>query len=347
MTYIAAFKNPGLTCIISDMRATRIEDNQKVGFNASLKTGIFFNGCIFGLSGNIERGKEFILTVKDLLHTTMNPSESWSNFKQIISCYNFHNDKDDHFQIILSTRASGTPELFKFDSIKGLNTYGFKNGFISVGSGKKILDNFILEKCIPEMNEFPSAVLENYPFFLCLKLIELSESYGHDRLEKLDVGGLFHFIYQTDMFEAAQKPALYVLSAANLREKIIYLWIYRICRVYNDRGLFVEIWAPPGSKNRRFMTFNSITWPEIPEFLDEAFKKKIIEEAEAQPFYYFCGFGFTNPGERKMPAVHFTTKGDYLFKRNLFSKELDIDDHRAKEIIAQNYEKLIESRAVK
>jgi hypothetical protein len=302
MTYIAAFKNLGFTCIISDMRATRFEDNQKVGTNASLKTGTFFNGCIFGLSGNIERGKDFILTVKDVLHKTMSPSESWSKFNHIISCYNFHKDKDDHFQIILSTRASGTPELFKLDSIQGLTTYGFENGWISVGSGKQFLDKYISEQCIPEMKKFPDEVSKNYPFFLCLKLTELSESFGHAYLEKLNVGGLFHFIYQTNKIEAAQKPALFVFSAANLREKIIYLWIYRICRVYNDRGLFVEIWAPPGSKNRRFMTFNSLTWPEIPEFIDESLKNKIIEEAEAQPFYYFCGFGFTNPTESKMPA---------------------------------------------
>jgi len=347
VTYIAAFKNPSFTCIISDMRVTKFEENQKLGSNTSLKTGTFFNGCIFGLCGNIERGKEFILTVKAALTKTMSPSESWSKFNQIISCYNFHNDKDDHFQMILSTRASGTPELFKLDSIQGLTTYGFDNGWISVGSGKQFLDKFISEQCIPEIEKFPDKMFENYPFFLCLKLTELSESFGHDYLEKLDVGGLFHFIYQTDKLEATQKPALFVLSAANLREKTIYLWIYRICRVYNDRGLFVDKWTPPSeSGNRRFMSFNSFTWPEMPQFLDESFKNKIIEEVEAQPFYYFCGFGFTNPTESKMPAFHFTTKGDYLFRKNIVSKDLEIDP-RAKEILAQNYEKIIESRGEK
>ena len=94
------------------------------------------------------------------------------------------------------------------------------------------------------------------------------------------------------------------------------------------------------------MSFNSITWPEIPQILDESFKNQIIKEVEAQPFYYFCGFGFTNPTDSKMPAVHFTTKGDYLFRKNTVSKDIEIDP-RAKAILAQNYEKIIESRVDK
>jgi len=185
-------------------------------------------------------------------------------------------------------------------------------------------------------------MLKNYPFYLCLKLTELSESFGHNYLEKLGVGGLFHFIYQTDKLEATQKPALFVLSAANLPEKTIYLWIYRICRVYNDRGLFVDKWTPSKSENRRFISFNSITWPEMPQVLDESLKDQIIEEVEAQPFYYFCGFGFTNPTDSKIPAYHFTTKGDYLFRKNMANKNVEIDP-RAKAILAKNYEKLLES----
>jgi len=347
MTYIAAFKNPGFASIISDMRVTWSSKEQKCGYNTALKTGILFCGCIFGLSGNLVRGREFILAVKAELTKPMTPAESWYKFNQIVSNYNFRKCKNDHFQAILSTRASGTPELLLLDSMQGLHPFEFDHGWVSIGSGKPFLDKFVTERCIPEIKKFiekHSHLATIYPYILCLKFIEISESFERKHLEKFDVGGLFHFIYQTDMLDATQDPALYVLSAADLENKTVYTWLYRICRVHNGKGLLVDKWAPsdgdydkPVMQNKRFMSFDSITWPEMPQSLNESFKNHIIDKVEEQPWYFFCGFGFTNPTHRKTHAFHFTTKGDFIISKNLKL------DPRAKQIIANNFEKVIKT----
>jgi hypothetical protein len=74
--------------------------------------------------------------------------------------------------------------------------------------------------------------------------------------------------------------------------------------------------APEG-KHERFASCDEAARPDIVEQLtnDPTFHKKMKRQLNAQPFYRFCGFGFTNPLYRKGFGFHFILKVIMLLHR--------------------------------
>lgn len=338
MTYVIGLESHGMTSIISDARVTRKGQSKSWGENVVLKTGLLFPGCIFGRVGNAKESKEFILKTKYSLTPTNTVEGFWHEFERIVDGYNFPKSNDAGFKLLLSTRHSGKPEFYLLDSRDGLSR--LDKSLVTFGSGKAILDDLIQRDYAMRIREItealsgPSFQDELPPYLLCLWLTELSQSAQGVKIERHGVGGVFHFVFQTDKSEHTQKPSLYVLADAEVRLRTIYYWQYRVCFV--NHWLVIDALIPPGRSpdfprgtQDRIALLDEASLPpkEVgewnPQELYKHLQDNIESELEQQPFYFFCGIGYTNPKHRRGFGVFVTTKGDYIFTEGRINPEVE------------------------
>jgi hypothetical protein len=109
--------------------------------NSSLKTGLLFEGCIYGVSGNANLAKKFTTGFKELVNKSKSMEYNW-NLLQHYSKAEFADQSGEPFKVMLSCRVSGAPQLFLYDSAEG-NISKIDDEVYSIGSGKKILDDII------------------------------------------------------------------------------------------------------------------------------------------------------------------------------------------------------------
>ena len=64
--------------------------------------------------------------------------------------------------------------------------------------------------------------------FYCLWLSELTMGFEVTKLEKIGVGGLFHFCFQTNKKEGRQQPSVFIFSVPDIKKKAIYNYMYRV-----------------------------------------------------------------------------------------------------------------------
>ncbi len=338
MTYIVEFKQPGINAIISDTRISRrVSRLEWIGRNQALKTGILFPGCIFGRLGDDQASREFVISFKQSIWGIKDtPIGYWQRFKEFVESYKFRGGSDNRFKLILSQRAFDEPSSYVLDSDSGLKDNQVYNGYCSIrtyGSGKAILDSFVNQNFAPSLKLLQKDLIKEEkiplgwvklisPYFLCLWLSELSMTFEQSQLEKHLVGGVFHFVYQTNITEASQKPAIYIFSSANKNTRIIYSWIYKTA--YIEGGLYVESHTPSGQdKNTAGMVvrdifFDTASRSDISIIDQDLIRKRIEAELKTQSYYFFCGFGFTPPLDRKSWGFLASTRGK---KEDLFDKD--------------------------
>lgn len=219
---------------------------------------------------------------------------------------------------MFSTRSFGQPEFYVLDSRYGELHY-IENNWCSIGKGKDILDNLLEQEYFPRIKNLDEHLDKKViPYILCLWLSELVLSSDRQRFEKEEVGGAFHFIYQTKDYEASQKPALYVLNDINTKENVIFSWLYRVC--YVQGCLSVEEFTPPNQyaespfgKLNKIALCNEASRPEIMDLKLKDLELAIREEANSLPWYYFCGFGFVNRIYRKGSKIHLADQGKHKY----------------------------------
>jgi hypothetical protein len=152
---------------------------------------------------------------------------------------------------------------------------------------------------------------------------------GTSILNRIGVGGYFHFTGQTSEFEARQSPAVYVISESYPSRKEIRHWIFRIAFIENALVIDCPV------EQTRFIIVDVCAWP-IFEQLDKNQRENYFENiknlAASEPYYYFCGFGFLNPQKRRSTGFHFTTANDYKI-----SKKGEILDLGIKKLIESNF----------
>jgi hypothetical protein len=314
MTYIVGINQNEITSIICDSRLT-FGTSGFDGQNTTLKSGLFFPGCVYGAAGNADSIRDFIISCKEELTGRYELTEFWDMLISFISKYSF--PKENNFQLILSSRHSGKPTLYLFDS-KTKNIVECED-FVSIGSGKVILDdefkNIYLERgaLISDLLTQNNGPAFFYPYIYCLWFMEKAQGMEVSILEKHGVGGYFHFTFQTSTAEHRQHPAVYVLSGANYETRKIYSYVYRIA--FEEACLVVD--CP--IKNERSIIVDSAAWPKINHLNEEQikdYKKRINSAVEKQPYYNFCGFGFINPVKRISYGIHITNKDDYVVTKS-------------------------------
>jgi hypothetical protein len=340
MTYIVGIKLFGRTALIADTcRTTKFSDGgTSTELEGSIKTGQLFpnGGCIYGLSGRIAPATEFIENLKrHLAHLSVETplSSVWDEFHSFTTRYAFPDDAS--FQLLLSSRHSGTPRLFQFNS-ESRELVERGEEIVAIGSGRDLLDDHLFE--IHQQRK--SALIEVfkdlsplvYPYLYCLWLMEYIRGTERAVLRKHGVGGFFHHTIQTATMEKRQDPSIYVITSADTAKRVIIPVPFRvlfaspqstlpggvpgdvlIVQKANRFGSKVSI---PGvnkkelqrvAKNARgyepndtMVFFDSAVWPEvtmIPRSELENIAKETVERTR-EPQAYFCGFGFANLGHR-------------------------------------------------
>lgn len=321
MTYVVANNTNGYTSIISDTRVTFRQKGIEWGDNTALKTGFLFPGCIFGRAGDDYHSLEFMRAAKLFVIGRRSLEEFWNKFEQFTGSYAFPTKHKDQFEMVISSRASGKPRLYKLDCNKGLVPVGANA--VSIGSGKQLLDPFVMDGGIRLMrqtvvgNNLPPAAA---PYSLCLLLTECAQGIERPTLEKAYVGGIFHFNIQSANGEERQRPALYVLSSPDFKNKNLYSWMYRVA--FAQGALVVETLTPPGQevdapqgKSETVILLETSTVSFSKEELAVR-KRKIIEEIDAQPSYWFCGSGGINLEHRNSHLMHIANDGRCVVAKN-------------------------------
>ncbi len=207
MSYIVGIKLEDVTSIMCD---TRVSFNDGSGQNTSLKSGRLFPGCIYGAAGNANSMREFIKDCKLYLTTKEKRplTEYWKKFEKFIATH--MNNDAEHFQLVLSSRHTGEAKLYSFDSKTKIIKE--ENDFISIGSGKAMLDEELKKNIDATKDMFINQLKENnwelvfYPNFYCLWLIERTQGIELSKLHDIGVGGHFHYSYQTAQGEGRQEP---------------------------------------------------------------------------------------------------------------------------------------------
>lgn len=303
MTYVIGFSIDGVNSILSDTRVTDIKTQQ--GQNTALKTGILFDGCIYGVAGNVDNAFSFINAVKMFAPDASSILDAWEKLNQLIMFYDFPTyTKDDSFQILLSSRHSGQPEFYIMSSNREL--FRCEEEWVSIGSGKELLDDPVEEKYRIRIEKAKQALADKnvptatiHPYFLCLMLSELTLTFKRPRLEEKKVGGVFNFVYQTSADDNFQEPTLYIFSDIHPDTNKILLWGYRVCRV--PVGLYLECNDSsllPGIPDEVYTAiFHDPTVVDELEHIrtNPEFEQEIRKLISELPFYYFCGFGYVHP----------------------------------------------------
>lgn len=303
MTYIVGWKFHNGAVIVSDSRISG-----SVNHNYALKTGILFPGCIVGMSGNVRAGSNFLKTVKKYVSPTNSVEENWSLFMKIAAAYAYPHGSDREFKLLIATRALGAPTLWIVDSKIGLDWIPEDRNPATLGSGKEILDGYVEEwarSMRTSRTKLPNEEKPKIPvpYMLCLALFAKSQSIERTVLERHHVGGVFHFIAQTNEIDIWQAPSLYALADHVENKQNMVWWMTRL--VYIESGLLVESMTPPGqvrSDDSGQIDTNFLrnsTFGSPPQDLGTTkWKERIFRSSQDLPFYNFCGIAALDPDRR-------------------------------------------------
>ena len=317
MTYILGIQKPEnkFAALLCDLMVSFEDHDGNIidRNNSSLKTGLLFEGCIYGVAGNANLAKQFIVGFKGIVDKSKSMEYNWNLFHHY-SKAEFSDQSGEPFKVLLSSRVSGSPQLFLYDSNqKGISKIG--DEIFSIGSGKAILDDIIdlrrkmAEETISELLHRNDIPILYYPYFYCLWLSELTMGFEVTKLEKIGVGGLFHFCFQTNEKEGRQQPSVFVLSVPDVKKKEIYNHIYRVTFV--ERYLVVD--NPLVDPSRYIiMPFEMSNTDSIPPEELQVLGDTVNREADLQQFYYFCGFGFPSPELRGSFLCHLSCDNNKL-----------------------------------
>lgn len=329
MTYILGINQLGINAIICDTRVTTWRSEKRVsGANIALKSGLLFPGCIYGITGDIDSARSFIIECKEILTGKGTLLSFWDKFIGFIEIFR-NRHKTGKFTLLLSSRNHGHPKFYTLDFPSGeLAEVG---RFVTLGSGKQILDVHVDNLYNKRSTIIDKVILENnipeftFPYFYCLWLNEISLGMDASTLEEYDTGGVFHFLWQDSKGEHSQHPAVYVLNDADIKNKIIYEYIFRVA--FSEGALIYE----NPIQNEMEILIESAARPILGVSLKH--REAITREAKKLPYYYFCGIGFANPSYRGEFGFHVTTKRDYIVKRDGWM------DDRHRRLIASKFER--------
>jgi hypothetical protein len=351
VTYIVGFRQPGINAILADTRVSWRHDGLVEGRDGDLKTGLLFRGCVFGSTGfDVVPIREFVTSFKESIHGhTDTILGFWHRFRHFVEHYPFPGKKQK-FQLLLSHRGLGEPRFALLDSLSGLDETEIPHSYylLALGSGGDVLNEDLQNMYTPRLKQLQQYLLhtENLdreivhtisPYFLCLWLCEKSLTFEKPFLASHGVGGVFHFVWQSEAFDAPQKPAVYLFSTADRTSRIIRSWVYRVAAVQG--GLYVESHAPAESASGRgvvakLASFDTAARYDVAMHPENELRAMVEAELASLPFYFFCGLGFADPSDRKGFGFVVSTKGK---REDLFDDEGRITPYLAARI-AENFE---------
>ena len=296
VTYIVGLRYESVSAILCDSVSSN--RSREVLSDTILKSGQIAPGIIYAYCGMIYPAQRFIIEAKDFLTGLPISDDFWQPFFDFANHHVSHNTKKDEFQLLLSERSTGKPRFHVFDSNKGFIKEDAKPP-VTLGTGKALLDDVVngiwKSKLHEDYCRQGSLAPEHFPYAFSLFLMERSQGFEVSQLQKVGVGGYFHFSYQTGDDESRQSPAVYVLADYNYVSQRIHTWIYRVS--FCGPALVVE--CP--IKNQRIIQLDSSSWPKCEDLTKndlEKFHRDADLESLSQPYYNFLGIGMINPSLR-------------------------------------------------
>ncbi|HEX2882260.1 MAG TPA: hypothetical protein VHO25_22220 [Polyangiaceae bacterium] len=231
MTYVVAAKRFGQTAIIADMGVTWRKD--RAVSNVAVKTGILFNGCAYGISGAAEAAYSVLKDFKLGIPDNQDPAKTWRNFVGFLE-RRAPSTSAERFQLVLSSRHSGTPELLTFDSMRPALVA--IDHLVTLGAGRDFLDMPLQEADQDLLTQTIALLsghgaLDLWPAVYCLWLSQYSSSQDYDLREahkKCGVAGLYHYITQDADGEWHQPPSVYTLVTSSPTKLVAET--YRVAR---------------------------------------------------------------------------------------------------------------------
>jgi len=317
MTYIIGInkREHNFVTIISDIMVTREYPNGTIiRENTALKTGLLFDGCLYGLSGDARAGHDFLLGFKQKVNKTFSIKENVGEFIKYIKSANW--SKGEGFKILFTIR-NPVPELYLFDSdnpdLKLCN-----DPVVTIGSGKQYFDKMVLS-----MNEYVDSmimrILKNknipivyYPCFMCLWLSEQTLGFEKAFLEKIGVGGVFHFCYQTIDKEHRHLPIIFSLISL---DKTTGKVDYKTYRVSFINGFLVIDYL---TDNKRIAFTSPVERKDLNDCgidKDSELLKEIYRRSDSLPLYYFCGFATYDPSHRGYYRAHLSCNNNKVIDK--------------------------------
>jgi len=231
MTYVVAAKHFGSSAIVADM-GVRNEGRRDLA-DIALKSGALFPGCIYGISGHAQSARRFLEDFKSGIRTDRSIVENWTELLE--RCQTRQPDSAaDRFQLVISSRHAGEPELFTFDStVRGLSPAA---DFVTIGAGASVLDSLVVEArshvFAPTMATLAGfGALDMWPAIYTLWLTQHSLSQDYDLrtcLHRVGVSGLFHYIAQSATEERRQQEIIYTFVDFDSTERRLVYVIYKV-----------------------------------------------------------------------------------------------------------------------
>lgn len=298
MTYVAGILSNKTCVLICDSRVSF--DATTLDNNYALKSGHLFPGCIYaGTCNDTNVMRDFIRRLKTLLTGRRTPTEFWGIFVRYFETYGGLKP-DQHFQLLISSRHTGEPRLYIADSLLS-SVVEQQTDVVSLGSGKQYLDPVLHKTLLDRHRSILDQIKRDkapewfWGYWYCLALTECAQGDLAYELNKIGVGGIFHFGYQNCAEEKRQHPAVYDIVSIFPTKHQINHYIYRA--TFEQMALVVENPA----ENVHAVCIDGAVWPKIDELnqVDRgALMEAIFQGANAQPFYYFFGLGFSDDRHR-------------------------------------------------
>lgn len=299
MTYVLGVKSNGVGAIIADTMVTFNRGDHNFG---ALKSGLLFPGCTYGASGDAAGIRHFVTWGKQILDEVEDTLEGfWNRFQELLRVYDFN--KYGTFELLLLSRHTGAPHFYILDSRTAQTSNA--GDFVSLGSGKPLLDEHMLKFFHEELRTRVDKLGKDgwpvvyWPFYFCQELIAFAQGDTYEALQKIGVGGVFHYLCQTSDAEHVQEAALYVVMSIFPKQRQISHTVYRV--LYGEMALVVE----NGALNDMSISLDTAVFPEL-EYYDESqlseLKGRILADVSQQPYYRFAGFVFADP---KYQAITF------------------------------------------
>jgi hypothetical protein len=224
MTYVIGITRFDTTAIlvdssiwIRDAAGNLIPDPEA---DAGIKNGVLYPGCIYGFAGNPERAYQFMQKMRSVAATKTGLPEKWEALEAAVRIYPFPRGEDQQFDMMLSSRHSGVPELFVVDSSAeelrridaDIDTLGSGKGFLDLALIPFVRGMFTPDRLIGWEHLENAFTRLDYPYLLAFFLHMFC--YGETGRVALEAGvsGLVHFVRQDSGSEERQKPSLYVLA---------------------------------------------------------------------------------------------------------------------------------------
>lgn len=253
MTYVVGIKRFGAAAIITDSLLTSPAYPPDL---ASIKSGLLFPGCIYGISGNWQRAWQCIHAIRAGC-TQETTRERFKGLTRLIARYPFPLGNHNAFEILLSSRHTGSPDFYLLQSDTG-HVHPVIGDLFTLGSGGHLLNDMLIP--YSETLGSEEGLQERRRQYLAIGHQLLDEDFAHlyaflifqsthgnmgQQLGRLGAGGFVHFIFQDGQGERRQKPRLYMLGRCDKHGQITDLLAERLAfdhdPVFGDLIVITEI----------------------------------------------------------------------------------------------------------